>query len=92
MSKEYGRIQFTVDPATGVATVHIENTQRSGHFWLPIGTPRSHHLPIGYLRLREIKPGSRLFELAEMRPADGPLPIPAASASGDAAPPPGGRE
>ncbi len=75
---EYGRMQIVKHPETGTATLIVENVHREGEHWLTLGSIEAPHDPLGYIRLRplagtEITTDRHLFEVAEVRPASGPI-------------------
>ena len=72
-TNEYGRFQLQLDPKAGTARFLIENVNRTGEHWLTLALRANPYAPIGYLRLRPTKPDSPMFEVAEVRPATGPL-------------------
>ena len=70
---EYGRFQLCLDTEAYTAGLFLENVNRAGEHWLTLALRNEPHCPIGYLRLRPISPNSHIFEVAEVRPANGPL-------------------
>ena len=75
---EHGRIQIVKDAEFGTATVIVENVNREGEHWLTLASIEATHRPIGYLRMRPLQDvalttARHLFEIAELRPADGPV-------------------
>ena len=73
MMNEFGRFQLCVNAEAGTASLMLENVNRKGEHWLTLALLRASGSPIGYLRLRPVSPGSNIFEIAEVRPATGPL-------------------
>ena len=71
LRSEHGRHQLVVDEARGTAQLYIENVSRAGDFWLTVSSIDKAATPVGYLRFREVS--SHIFELVEVRPADGSL-------------------
>ena len=72
-TNEYGRFQLLLDPKADTAQLFIENVNRTGEHWLTLALPSNPYAPIGYLRLRPMKPGSPMFQVVDVRPATGPL-------------------
>ncbi len=72
-TNEYGRFQLLLDPKADTAQLFIENVNRTGEHWLTLALPNNPYAPIGYLRLRPMKPDSPMFQVVEVRPATGPL-------------------
>ncbi len=75
---EHGRIQIVKDAESGTVTLIVENVNREGEHWLTLASIEAPHRPIGYLRLRPLQDvalttARHLFEIAELRPADGPM-------------------
>ena len=70
---EYGRFHLMIDTEADTATLILENVNRTDEHWLTLTELGESHEPLGYLRLRSISPGSHMFEVAEVRPAHGPL-------------------
>ena len=69
---EYGRHQICFDTERDTAWLVLENVNRDAEHWLTIASPTG-GAPIGYLRLRPIATAPHTFEIAEVRPATGPL-------------------
>ena len=72
-TNEYGRFQLLLDPKADTAQLFIENVNRTGEHWLTLALPNNPYAPIGYLRLRPMKPDSPMFQVVDVRPATGPL-------------------
>ena len=75
---EHGRIQIVKDAESDTVTLIVENVNREGEHWLTLASIEATHRPIGYLRLRPLQDvalttARHLFEIAELRPADGPI-------------------
>ena len=70
---EYGRFQLRINTEAGTASLLLENVNRKGEHWLTLALPVAPTSPVGYLRLRPVNPGSDIFEIVEVRPANGPL-------------------
>ncbi len=70
---EYGRFHLVIDEEADTSTLLLENVNRTDEHWLTLTELGESHEPLGYLRLRSISPGSHVFEVAEVRPAHGPL-------------------
>ena len=71
---EHGRVHLRTDPRSGTSLVLIENVNRSDEHWLTLtGLDGNPGEPIGYLRLRPVATDPHTFEIAELRPATGPL-------------------
>ena len=74
---EHGRFELRTDPETGTCLLFIENVNRSGEHWLTLTDIENFGRPIGYVRLVPVSRDSHTFEIAELRPATGPLhPLP----------------
>ena len=80
-TNEYGRFQLLLDPKADTAQLFIENVNRTGEHWLTLALPNNPYAPIGYLRLRPMKPNSPMFQVVDVRPATGPL-LPASTDPG----------
>ena len=91
-TNEYGRFQLRLDPEAGTARLLIENVNRVGEHWLTLALLGNPYAPIGYLRLRPVTTDSSTFEVAEVRPATGPLLHGGTDSSGIARPSPEGSE
>ena len=75
---EHGRIQISTNAEYDTVTLIVENVNREGEHWLTLASIEATHRPIGYLRLRPLQDvalttARHLFEIAELRPADGPM-------------------
>ncbi len=70
---EYGRFHLVINTEAGTASLLMENVNRTDEHWLTLTKRHESHSPVGYLRLRPVSPGSHVFEVAEVRPATGPL-------------------
>ena len=75
---EHGRIQICMNAEYDTVTLIVENVNREGEHWLTLASFEAPHDPIGYLRLRPLQDvalttARHLFEIAELRPADGPM-------------------
>ncbi len=73
---EHGRMHLRINPDAGTSWLLIENVNREGEreHWLTLTSLLDdEYTPIGYLRLRPVSPALHIFEVAELRPATGPL-------------------
>jgi len=86
MTNQYGRFQIIDDHKNGTVTLCVENVNRDEDHWLTLSYGGSRR-PVGYLFFKRI--GPHLFEVTEVRQADGPLLHPEAASSHDAARQPG---
>ncbi len=74
---QYGRFQLSIDAETGTTALLLENVNRADEHWLTLALRDAPHCPIGYMRLRPVSSELHMFEVVEVRPANGPLlPLP----------------
>jgi len=81
MTTHYGRYQFVpLKASPEIFEFFIESVDHQDNFWLKVGDVSDQdgrHAPAAYLRFTRL--GGHIFQLTEVRPGHGPIPIPSIS-------------
>ena len=71
ITREHGRMELLAYEEAGTVQLFLENVSREGEHWLILSSEDGYPV-IGYLRLSPTA-DPHIFEVAEVRPATGPL-------------------